>query len=235
MPETFRLIRSSRRRRTVALHVARDGILTIQAPVRTSLKWIESFVASRAAWIADRRAEATRKGPIVLPQENDLIPVGGETLRLVIRRGAYEPARREEGSLILSLAPTLNPADLAAEAGVEIALWAKKHARRVFQERLSLWAERMEQKPRRLVLCAPKRQWGSCTHDNQIRLNWHLIFAAPALLDYVIVHELSHIPHKNHGAAFWRHVARFIPAWKSLRVQLRAWEAPAWLFQEPAA
>jgi len=231
------IIRSKKRRRTVALHVARDGQLTVQAPLHTSVRWIESFIASRAAWITQRRKELALKAahtPTPFTQGSTL-DLAGETLSLKIVQGSYAPLVRHDDFLCLSLPASLSEGEQQAEIRTELVLWAKKQARRLFQERLAFWAKRMELTPLRLVLCAPKRQWGSCTSKNEIRLNWHLIFANPDLLDYVIVHELAHIPHKNHSAAFWRHVGRFIPDWKVRRAALHAWEIPAWLEPEPQA
>lgn len=228
MPLSFTLARSPRRKRTVALHVESDGSVTVRAPERTSIKWIARFVESRADWIARRRAEKIRRQMRPFA-DGDALSIGGTTLSLRLTRGVYEPAREENGFLFLRLSPEWDEATAQAEIVTELCLFCKKKARRVFQERLAFWSERMALKPKRLVLTAPRRQWGSCTSDNDIRLNWRLIFAAPDLLDYVIVHELAHIAHKNHGASFWRRVGSYLPDWKDRRRKLRNWEAPSWL------
>ncbi len=211
MPDTPRITRSARRRRTVALRVLPDGTLKVQAPLRTSLKWIERFIASRAKWIEQRVAEAVRKktAQLVVLGEETKVPYLGDFLAL--------------GSLPLSVPRDLSPADRQAEIRTALTLWYKKQARQVFAERMAHWADTMKVKPSRLIVTSPARRWGSCNAKNEIRLNWHLIMAAPEILDYVIVHELAHIPHKNHGPAFWRCVALFVPDWKKRREALRKW------------
>ncbi|MGE3623788.1 MAG: M48 family metallopeptidase, partial [Bdellovibrionales bacterium] len=104
-------------------------------------------------------------------------------------------------------------------------LWYKKEARRVFTERTEFWSQITGLRPRSLTVGNPQRQWGSCSAANDIRLNWRLILAAPALLDYVIVHELCHIPHKNHSSRFWALVESFLPGCKALRRELHALDA----------
>lgn len=64
-------------------------------------------------------------------------------------------------------------------------------------------------------------RFGSCTFDNRLRFSFMLIFADKTLIDYVIIHELSHIVHKNHSQSFWNLVEQFCPNAKSHRKTLR--------------
>lgn len=64
-------------------------------------------------------------------------------------------------------------------------------------------------------------RFGSCTFDNRLRFSFMLIFADKKLIDYVIIHELSHIVHKNHSQSFWNLVERFCPNAKTYRKALR--------------
>jgi len=117
--------------------------------------------------------------------------------------------------------PALTDAARREEARLEILLWHKKQARKIFRERTDSWAAHMGVKYRRLTPSNPRRLWGSCSAQDDIRLNWRLIMASPGLLDYVIVHELSHVVHKNHSKRFWNLVASIMPDWKGRRHELR--------------
>lgn len=75
--------------------------------------------------------------------------------------------------------------------------------------------------PEKVSLGDFKARWGSCDAAKHIRLNWRLTMLPPALRDYVIVHELSHLCELNHSPAFWRIVQRFCPSYRSCRKQLR--------------
>jgi predicted metal-dependent hydrolase len=158
-----------------------------------------------------------------LPAEGDAILHQGGIFKLRI----ISDLDRPQGCVIDGLFFDANlhdpvPGDNARreEARLEILLWHKKQARRIFQERVDFWAAHMGVKYRRLAPSNPRRQWGSCSAQNDIRLNWRLIMAPPALLDYVIVHELCHITHKNHSKRFWNAVARLMPDWKTRRKEL---------------
>jgi predicted metal-dependent hydrolase len=118
----------------------------------------------------------------------------------------------------------LSPKEEAAEVALSLRLWVKSEAKRVFGERLAFWSSRLGVAFFRLVVTSPHRRWGSCTARNEIRLNWRLLQMPPALLDYVVAHEVCHIPHKNHGRAFWAELEKLMPDYRERRLALRAWE-----------
>ena len=60
-----------------------------------------------------------------------------------------------------------------------------------------------------------KSRWGSCSSRGTLSFNYRLIFAPPAVLDYVVVHELCHLTHMNHSHDFWNMVASVMPDYKN--------------------
>lgn len=66
-----------------------------------------------------------------------------------------------------------------------------------------------------------KSKWGHCSSKNDIMLNLKLLNAPLEILDYVIIHELAHVRHKNHSRSFWTLVERFCPSHKRMRKYLR--------------
>ena len=75
--------------------------------------------------------------------------------------------------------------------------------------------------PRSLKIKTQKSRWGSCGPNNDINLNWLLMLAPPSALEYVIVHELCHIKHKNHSRDFWDLVTQHFPDYREQRRWLK--------------
>ena len=66
-----------------------------------------------------------------------------------------------------------------------------------------------------------RSRWGSCSSRGPLSFNYRLIFAPPAVLDYVVVHELCHLTHMNHSKDFWNMVSSVMPEYKEYRKWLR--------------
>ena len=56
-----------------------------------------------------------------------------------------------------------------------------------------------------------RQRWGSCATDGTLRFNWRIMMLKPALIEYVVVHELAHLTHRNHSPDFWGLVASLLP------------------------
>ncbi len=66
-----------------------------------------------------------------------------------------------------------------------------------------------------------KTRWGSCSSKNNLNFSWRLIMAPERVLDYVVVHELCHLTHMNHGKEFWALVESVMPDYKDCKKWLR--------------
>ena len=77
-------------------------------------------------------------------------------------------------------------------------------------------------------LSSAQGRWGSCTVQRHIRLNWRLLHYRPAIIDYVVAHELAHLRVMDHSPRFWDTVATVVPDYAQLRSHLREEPAPLW-------
>ncbi|HNB07544.1 MAG TPA: DUF45 domain-containing protein, partial [Thauera aminoaromatica] len=71
-------------------------------------------------------------------------------------------------------------------------------------------------------LSSAATRWGSCSTRSGIRLHWRLIHLEPALIDYVVAHEVAHLAEMNHSPRFWAVVERLYPDWRAARAALRS-------------
>jgi predicted metal-dependent hydrolase len=121
--------------------------------------------------------------------------------------------------LLVSLPDPTNA--LAVEATVST--WYRRRAKDVFERRLDscfMEAKRYIGTRPLLRIRRMKRRWGSCKSTNGILLNTLLVYAPARCIDYVIMHELCHLRHHNHGSKFYRLLGQLMPDWKERRKRL---------------
>ncbi len=88
--------------------------------------------------------------------------------------------------------------------GIEAA-W-RKEAKKYLPARIGELARLHGFDMKRVVIKNNRSRWGSCSHQNNINLSLHLMRLPKHLSDYVLLHELVHTVHKNHGKQFWKHL-----------------------------
>lgn len=99
--------------------------------------------------------------------------------------------------------------------------WLVDRAREAFAERAAYWAPRLEVRYERLTIRDQRTVWGSCTRAGHLSFNWRIVMAPPEVLDYLVIHELSHLREMNHSKRFWAVVASQCPEWRAHRRWLR--------------
>jgi predicted metal-dependent hydrolase len=104
-----------------------------------------------------------------------------------------------------------------------------RQARQLFLQRLDHFAPQLQVRWRKLSLSNAGTRWGSACIDGSIRLNWRLIHFRQAIIDYVVVHELSHLRVMDHSARFWDTVRSVVPDYAALRGQLKDEQTPHWV------
>ena len=94
-------------------------------------------------------------------------------------------------------------------------------AKEYLPSRVAYFSELMKLTPTAVTITGAKTRFGSCSGTNRLCFSWRLMLYPKEAIDYVVVHELSHIVHKNHSAAFYDLIASYLPDWKRLRQLLR--------------
>lgn len=100
----------------------------------------------------------------------------------------------------------------------------RREARKLFTKKLNHLSEKTGIKYKKLRLSSAKKRWGSCSSSGNINLNWRLVLTKDELIDYVILHEISHIKHLNHSKKFWNYLSSFDPDYKNKRKMLKEFE-----------
>jgi len=97
----------------------------------------------------------------------------------------------------------------------------KEEARALATERLQYFSTQYGLTYNRLSIRDQKTRWGSCSTKRNLNFNYRIVFLPPRLLDYIIVHELCHLRHLNHGPRFWRLMEQELPDARQRSKELR--------------
>ena len=93
-----------------------------------------------------------------------------------------------------------------------------------FEKRVQYYCDIMNVSVGRITIRNQKTRWGSCSSKGNVNFNYQLYYMPQELMDYVIVHELSHRRHMNHSAEFWAEVEKYCPEYRTYRKQLKGYE-----------
>jgi predicted metal-dependent hydrolase len=211
-------------RRSYGFMISDDG-LRVTAPRRSSQADIDSAIRAKQRWIltklferGERRVLRERRAPFEWVDGAALPYLGGD---IVLR---LEPAARshcvyDDASRTLALGVT--PGLTGEQIRERVRLWFQDEARKLFRERLDLYAPQVGVRYQAFALSSAGTRWGSCTVTGNIRLNWKLIHYPLALIDYVVVHELAHLREMNHSPRFWAAVGEVFPDYEGAKAALR--------------
>ncbi len=223
------------KRRTIGLSVTPDG-LTVSAPRWTPQGEVEALLNQKSDWVLEKLQQA-RDRASALAQARTVWADGAEFDHLGQRvRLRLDPTHGfSQVGAVLDAAVGATPATLslglannASESQIRDAAqaWLMREAKRIFAERLDHFAPLLGVRYKVLRLSSAGTRWGSASADGTIRLNWRLVHLKLDMIDYVVVHELSHLRHMDHSPQFWDVVAGILPDHAERRRALRRSAVP---------
>ena len=198
-----------------------DARVHVSAPDYLNDNDIEAFVLRKLAWIQRQREEI-----LAQPRQTIRHYVSGESHYLFGQRlllhvetsPTCTPSVRKMGErLILTIRPNTGE----ARRGELITEWQREHLRNYLTEAVERWRIAMGEQPVDWHIKQMRAEWGSCMQrKRRMIFNLELARVPQPCIDYIIVHELSHLLVPNHSRLFERRMEQFMPNWRNLRRQL---------------
>lgn len=211
------------RRRTLGISILPDSSVVVRVPYHTTLNTVNRIVREKAGWIIKHRDRYKDRDPdkhtrLFVNGEKQLFR-GNESV-LNIQQNSKPYFRFYDNTIEIGLKTT----DDAIAVKRLLYRGYKNEAMIVFPEILRSVLSKNENqvfKPTGLVIRTMKRRWGSCSNKGIITLSTELIKLPDLFIEYVIIHELCHLKHQNHGAGYYKLLSVHFPEWKSVRKELR--------------
>jgi len=215
------IVRSSRR--TVALYVRPGGTLLIRAPWYVPVNLLLQFVHRKTSWIEQqiiRLKDAKPVGEALPITDKGIVPFMGKELTVKVIDGSHRSAAATDGQLILTVNREATPEYLSEMTEAWYLREAKAYMRLRTAELAAMHSGKLPA-PSAVNVRKMKRRWGSCNSNGTILLNRELIKKDPALIDYVIIHELCHLVHHNHSGEYYALLESILPEFRELRAKIR--------------
>jgi predicted metal-dependent hydrolase len=210
-------------RRSIGFAIDSTG-LTITAPRWVTLADIENAITEKQRWIFAKLIEwQTRVEQRALPKvdwkDGAQVPYLGQPVRVKLGSPQGTLAfNANDAALQLPLPLQADPQQIKDR----VQGWLQSEAKRVFGERLAIYAQKLGVSYRAYALSSAATRWGSCSSDGKIRLNWRLIHFPLSIIDYVVAHELAHLREMNHSPRFWQTVESIFPEFREARQTLKS-------------
>jgi len=225
----YGVIRSERT--TLGIDVMPNGAVMVRAPEGASRDAIRAVVRKKARWITKQRREVSA---LLLPASAPKEYVAGETHWFLGRNYRLRLHKASASRLAESVRlggqfihVTTEHPDHSSLTKASLTDWFRAEA----DARLPVFYERGAEAVRpygieatEMQVYAMEKRWGSFTPSRRILLNPRLIHAAPRAVEYVVIHELCHLKHPYHDAAFYDLLGRILPTWQARKETLEKTE-----------
>lgn len=210
----YRVIYS--KRKTITLAVERDRSIVVRAPIGTPEEKIRQAVEDKKLWLYEKVNSKRKYPPQPLRKEfvtGETIPYLGRNYRLEITEDG-QPGVRFQSRFHIARDQQFHVAHLLRE-------WYTDRAQEKLPPRARHFATSLGVTFNRVLVSDLKVRWASCTPKSNLNFNWRIMKAPPFVIDYLIVHELTHLLVPNHTPEFWNIVAVQVPRYEQAKEWLR--------------
>ena len=213
-------------RRSIGITVDRDGSLIVNAPGDCTEAELAAFAHDKRMWVYKKLAEKDlllSHRPVKEFVSGEGFAYLGRSHRLQLANRHSAPVKLERGRLVMRR-------DIATSGrGQAMIDWYRTRAQRWLERRVGPWAQRMGVVPSLVDVRDLGYRWGSLGKNDRVNFHWATIQLPPALVDYVIVHELAHAHEPNHTPDFWLRVERALPTFQAQKLELARVGSKLWL------
>jgi len=197
--------------RRLSLKVCRiTGKISISAPKFLSESEIHKFYYLNRSWIHNQINQC------LVPKivnDGSFVPIEGNLYEIVAKKNCSKIKFLENNQICI-------PKNIS-NIGKEVQTFLIEYCKSIMIPIILKKPNLIIQKITKINFKDTKSRWGSCSSTGSIMLNWRLIMAPPSVYNYVIIHELAHLVHMNHGPLFWKLVQELSPNYSKDREWLK--------------
>ena len=205
------VVRSRKRTKTVSLRI-KGGKVIINCPQFISDSFLVNIIKKKSSWIEKKKKELEKRKEISVANGNYFL-FFGKKYKIIISDSDFSDVKLEQNKIKIFCSKN--------EAKKVLTMWLKVQANKYLKSRLKFISRKIKINFKSVCIRQYKSRWGSCNSKAEILLNWKLIMLPKNIIDYVLIHELSHILEPNHSKNFWSLVKSFDTKYNFKKVWLK--------------
>ena len=210
--------------KNINLRIRPNMEIYISAPMNLHSDYIENFIRSKEKWIKQVLKKIEEAKQNQLPSQylsGEKHKYLGKEYELEVKQGNSNRVSLKEGKIILTVIS--NIFENSDEKKKVMEKWYFENAQKVFVNTIQKWLEILDESIEKLSIKPMKSRWGSCNYVKRyINLNTELIKRTQFEIEYVVLHELTHLKYPNHGKGFYRYIENYMPNYKMAEKMLNA-------------
>lgn len=209
-------------RQTTDIVIERDGVVRVRPPAHMTPEQVDETVYSKRLWIYRNLAEwrdlnATR---VVREWVNgEAFLYLGSSYRLLLVDSQDEPLKLKDGRFQLLRSVVETQGRDGAQRAFEQYFQTKGLPR--IAARVAHYASRVGVMPGKVQVKELGYRWATCLANGDVHFHWKCLMAPLTVIDYIVVHELCHLRHRDHSDAFWNEVDKVMPNYRERKEWLR--------------
>lgn len=205
--------------RRVYIRINNDGKVMLRS-ARMSINEARGIILSKSGWIQAKLAEK-RTNAVFDPLQNmHYLGVQYENQWIFNEKMGIGSVKIgfQAGKCVFEYNPQMMRDEILLE---KLDGFYRKEAKKIVPPLVEKWSAVMGLKPKSVTFRKARSRWGSCSSKGGLSFNIYLAKLPPECIEYVVVHELAHLAHHNHGAQFWALVGRYIPQYTHIRNRMK--------------
>ena len=214
--------------KNINLRIKPNMEVYISVPMNLHRDYIENFIRSKEEWIKSvlKKVEDVKEKQKGFEYKNgEIYKFLGKEYNLIVRTGNFNGVslKNDAKSNVMILTVISNIFENSDEKKKVMEKWYFENAKKLFLKFMEKWLEILDEHVEKVAIKPMKTRWGSCNYVKKyINLNTELIKRTPFEIEYVILHELTHLKYPNHGKGFYNYIERYMPNYKVAEKMLNA-------------
>jgi predicted metal-dependent hydrolase len=204
-------------RRSLSLTISKTGELIVRAPKRLSAEYIFAFIKQKEKWIINKQKQInnTQKQNSEILNLNEFLFCGNVYNKIEVSK--IKDIEISDGNILF-------PVNLSQEKIIGLSLkWYKNLTYKIVENRLIYFANLMQINYENFGISNSKNKWGSCNLNGDLQFNLRISMLPHKIIDYIVVHELTHLIEFSHSKNFYRIIESIMPEYNDYRHQLKTY------------